>query len=95
MKLSKNINKYMTFWRGEFADYYKRFPRLYKALVENNVLFDEKDDCLSVTFFVKHSIHKQWIEVNHYDGFVEKLLDFTDCRFVELNIVPEDDLPDV
>ena len=95
MKLSKNTNNYMAFWRGEFADHYKRFPRLYKALVENNVFFEEKEGSLSVTFYVKNDIQQQWIEVNHYDSFVEKLLDFTDCRFVELNIVPEDDLPDV
>ena len=90
---SKNLLKYQTFWRGEFADNYKAFPRLYKALVENNVFFEEKDNCLSVTFYVKNDIQQKWIEVNHYDDFVEKLLACTDNVFVELNIVSEDDLP--
>ena len=85
--------KYLKFWRAEFADNYKNVPRLYRALVEYNVVFEDKDDSLSVTFYVKNSIQQQWIEVNHYDDFVEKLLAFADCDFVELNIVSEDDLP--
>jgi hypothetical protein len=93
MNHKKYLVNYLTFWRGEFANNYKKFPRLYKALIENNVFFEDKDDCLSVTFYVKNSIQQQWIEVNHYDDFVEKLLAFADCDFVELNIVSEDDLP--
>lgn len=93
MKPSKHSLNYLNFWRTEFADNYKNFPRLYNALVENNVFFEEQDDCLSVRFYVKNSIQQQWIEVNHYDDFVEKLLAFADCDFVELNIVSEDDLP--
>ena len=93
MKPSKHSLNYLNFWRTEFADNYKNFPRLYRALVENNVFFEDKDDSLSVTFYVKNSIQQQWIEVNHYDDFVKKLLAFTDYDFVELNIVSEDDLP--
>ena len=93
MKPSKNSISYLAFWRGEFAENYKKFPRLYKALVENNVFFEDKDNCLSVTFYVRDDIQKQWVEVNQYDDFVEKLLAFADGRFVELNIVAEDDLP--
>jgi len=93
MKCCKNSIKCLNFWKGEFADNYKNFPRLYRALVENNVVFEDKDHSLSVTFYVKNSIQQQWIEVNHYDDFVEKLLAFTDYDFVELNIVSEDDLP--
>ena len=93
MKLCKNSINYLTFWRGEFANDYKKFPRLYKALVENNVFFEDKGGCLTVTFYVKNDIQQKWIEVNHYEDFVEKLLSFTDCEFVELNIVSEDDLP--
>lgn len=93
MNHKKYLANDLTFWRGEFANNYKKFPRLYKALIENNVFFEDKDDCLSVTFYVKNSIQQQWIEVNHYDDFVEKLLAFTDYDFVELNIVSEDDLP--
>ena len=44
MKNNKNLITYLTFWRGEFADNYKAFPRLYKALVENNVFFEEKEN---------------------------------------------------
>ena len=93
MKTNKNLINYLSYWRGEFADNYTNFPRLYKALVENNVFFEEKDNCLSVTFYVKNDIQQKWIEVNHYEDFLEKLLSFTDCEFVELNIVSEDDLP--
>ena len=93
MKPSKNSINYLNFWRTEFADKYKNFPRLYRALLENNVVFEDKDDSLSVTFYVKNSIQQQWIEVNHYDDFVKKLLAFTDYDFVEMNIVSEDDLP--
>lgn len=42
MKLCKNSINYLTFWRGEFANNYKKFPRLYKALVENNVFLKTK-----------------------------------------------------
>ena len=93
MNHKKYLVNYLTFWRGEFANNYKKFPKLYKALVENNVFFEDKGGCLTVTFYVKNDIQQQWIEVNHYEDFLEKLLSFTDCEFVELNIVSEDDLP--
>lgn len=93
MRPSKHSLNYLNFWRTEFANNYKKFPRLYKALVENNVFFEDKGGCLTVTFYVKNDIQQKWIEVNHYDDFVEKLLAFTDNVFVELNIVSEDDLP--
>lgn len=93
MNYSKNTVNYLNLWRGEFADNYRNQPRLYKALVENQVFFEDKEDCLSVTFYVKNGIQQHWIEVNQYDDFVGRLLILTGVKMIELNIVPEDDLP--
>ena len=41
-------------------------PVLCYGLSVENIFFEEKDDCSSVTFYLKNSIYQQWIEINQY-----------------------------
>ena len=84
----------MNIWKGEFADKYRDTPRLYRALITNEVFFSEEEDgLLVVTFYVKNDIQKQWIEVTHFDDFVERLLTLTGVSAMDLRILADDDLP--
>ena len=85
--------KYLNLWRGEFAENYKNRPRLYKALTENEVLFQEDNEVLTITFYVKNEIQQRWIEVVMFDDMAEKLLILSGIKSLDLRIVPEDDLP--
>ena len=85
--------KYLNLWRGEFADNYKNRPRLYKALTENEVFFQEDNEVLTITFYVKNEIQQRWIEVFMFDDMAEKFLILSGIKSLDLRIVPEDDLP--
>ena len=85
--------KYLNFWRGEFAENYKNRPRLYKALTENEVFFQEDSEVLTITFYVKNEIQQRWIEVVMFDDMVEKFLTLSGIKSLDLRILPEDDLP--
>ena len=91
---SKNARiKYLNLWRGEFADNYKNRPRLYKALTENEVFFQEDNEVLTITFYVKNEIQQRWIEVVMFDDMAEKFLILSGIKSLDFRIVPEDDLP--
>ena len=91
---SKNARiKYLNLWRGEFAENYKNRPRLYKALTENEVFFQEDNEVLTITFYVKNEIQQRWIEVVMFDDMAEKFLILSGIKSLDLRIVPEDDLP--
>ena len=85
--------KYLNLWRGEFAENYKNHPRLYKALTENEVFFQEDNEVLTITFYVKNEIQQRWIEVVMFDDMAEKFLTLSGIKSLDLRIVPEDDLP--
>jgi hypothetical protein len=85
--------KYLNLWRGEFAENYKNRPRLYKALTENEVFFQEVNEELTITFYVKNEIQQRWIEVVMFDDMAEKFLILSGIKSLDLRIVPEDDLP--
>jgi hypothetical protein len=85
--------KYLNLWRGEFAENYKNRPRLYKALTENEVFFQENNEVLTITFYVKNEIQQRWIEVVMFDDMAEKFLILSGIKSLDLRIVPEDDLP--
>jgi hypothetical protein len=85
--------KYLNLWIGEFAENYKNRPRLYKALTENEVYFQEDNEVLTITFYVKNEIQKLWIEVVMFDDMAERFLTLSDIQSLDLRIVPEDDLP--
>lgn len=85
--------KYLNLWRGEFAENYKNRPRLYKALTENEVFFQEDNEVLTITFYVKNEIQQHWIEVVMFDDMAEKFLTLSGIKSLDLRIVPEDDLP--
>lgn len=85
--------KYLNLWRGKFADNYKNRPRLYKALTENEVYFQEDNEELTITFYVKNEIQQHWIEVVMFDDMAEKFLTLSGIKSLDLRIVPEDDLP--
>ena len=85
--------KYLNLWRGEFAENYKNRPRLYKALTENEVFFQEDNEVLTITFYVKNEIQQRWIEVVMFDDMAEKFLILSGIKSLDLRIVPEDDLP--
>ena len=85
--------KYLNLWRGEFAENYKNRPRLYKALTENEVFFQEDNEVLTITFYVKNEIQQRWIEVVMFDDMAEKFLILSGIKSLDLRIVPEDDFP--
>lgn len=85
--------KYLNLWRGEFAENYRNRPRLYKALRENEVIFQEDDEVLAITFYVRNEIQKLWMEVVMFDDMAEKLLALSGIESLDLRIVAEDDLP--
>ena len=85
--------KYLNLWRGEFAENYKNRPRLYKALTENEVFFQEDNEVLTITFYVKNEIQQRWIEVVMFDDMAEKFLILSGIKSLDLRIVPEDGLP--
>lgn len=85
--------KYLNLWRGEFAENYKNRPRLYKALTENEVFFQEDNEVLTITFYVKNEIQQRWIEVVMFDDMAEKFLILSGIKSLDLRIVSEDDLP--
>ena len=85
--------KYLNLWRGEFAENYKNRPRLYKALTENEVFFQEDNEVLTITFYVKNEIQQRWIEVVMFEDMAEKFLILSGIKSLDLRIVPEDDLP--
>ena len=85
--------KYLNLWRGEFAENYKNRPRLYKALTENEVFFQEDNEVLTITFYVKNEIQQRWIEVVMFDDMAEKFLTLSGIKTLEFRVVPEDDLP--
>ena len=85
--------KYLNLWRGEFAENYKNRPRVYKALTENEVFFQEENEVLTITFYVKNEIQQRWIEVVMFDDMAEKFLILRGIKSLDLRIVPEDDLP--
>ena len=85
--------KYLNLWRGEFAENYKNRPRLYKALTENEVFFQEDNEVLTITFYVKNEIQQRWIEVVMFDDMAEKFLTLSGIKSLDLRIVTEDDLP--
>ena len=85
--------KYLNLWRGEFAENYKNRPRLYKALTENEVFFQEDNEVLTIAFYVKNEIQQRWIEVVMFDDMAEKFLILSGIKSLDLRIVPEDDLP--
>ena len=85
--------KYLNLCRGEFAENYKNRPRLYKALTENEVFFQENNEVLTITFYVKNEIQQRWIEVVMFDDMAEKFLILSGIKSLDLRIVPEDDLP--
>ena len=85
--------KYLNLWRGEFAENYKNRPRLYKALTEKEGFFQEDNEVLTITFYVKNEIQQRWIEVVMFDDMAEKFLILSGIKSLDLRIVPEDDLP--
>lgn len=85
--------KYLNLWRGEFAENYRNRPRLYKALKENEVIFQEDDEALVITFYVRNEIQKLWMEVVMFDDMAEKFLALSGMESLDLRIVAEDDLP--
>ena len=85
--------KYLNLWRGEFAENYKNRPRLYKALTENEVFFQEDSEVITITFYVKNEIQQHWIEVIMFDDMAEKFLTLSGIKSLDLRIVSEDDLP--
>ena len=85
--------KYLNLWRGEFADNYKNRPRLYRALTENEVYFQEDSEVLTITFYVKNEIQQHWIEEVMFDDMAEKFLTLSCIKSLDLRIVSEDDLP--
>ena len=85
--------KYLNLWRGEFADNYKSRPRLYTALTENEVYFQEDSEVLTITFYVKNEIQQHWIEEVMFDDMAEKFLTLSGLKSLDLRIVSEDDLP--
>lgn len=92
MDMKSTRIKYLNLWRGEFADNYKSRPRLYKALTENEVYFQEDNEVLTITFYVKNEIQKLWIEIVMFDDMAERFLTLSDIQSLDLRIVPEDDL---
>jgi hypothetical protein len=93
MNVQKNRIKYLNLWRGEFADLYNNRPRFHKALTENEVCFEGDDEKLSITFYVKNDIQQHWLETVMFNDLVEKFLTLSGVKFLELRVVPEDDLP--
>lgn len=52
MNVHKNALKYLQLWKGEFAENYQNRPRLYRALLDNEVFFEEDEYGLVITFYV-------------------------------------------
>ena len=88
-----NKMTYLNIWKGTFADKYKDRPRLYRALVENDVFFSEDNDLLVVIFCIQNDAQKQWIQATLYNEFVERFLSLTGMSAMDLRIVTDDDFP--
>lgn len=94
MKPSRNSLDYLHLWRGELADNYKALPRLYRALTENEVFFEDVDNKLVITFYVLNDLQKHWIEVNQFDDIVEHILSLSGAEWIEFRILSKEDLPE-
>ena len=68
-------------------------PRLYRALVENEVFFDEDEHGLVITFYVHNETQKHWIEVVVADDLIERFLNLSGVTSIEFRVVSRDDLP--
>ena len=90
---NKNRIKYLNLWKGEFAEKYQERPRLYRALVENEVFFDEDDHGLVITFYVENDIQKHWINVVIADDLIERFLTLSGVASIEFRVISTDDLP--
>jgi hypothetical protein len=90
---SKNRIKYLNLWKGEFAQKYQNRPRLYRAIAENEVFFDEDEHGLVITFYVQNDIQKHWIEVVVADDLIESFLNLSRVASIEFRVVSRDDLP--
>lgn len=93
MNTGKNSERMISLWRGEFADNYKEYPRLYKVLTENEIYIIEDLSSLRVFFYVDYEVQKEWIEANFYEQFITTLKLVTGFGFIELNIIVGKDLP--
>ena len=84
---------HISIWRGDFANYYTKYPRLYRALTENKLYICEDREVLKICFYVKHDIQKQWIEARFYDDFITNLRLLYGRQEIELEIITGVDLP--
>ena len=93
MDTRKNVLKYLQLWKGEFAENYQNRPKLYRALLENEVFFKEDDFGLVITFYVKNDIQKHWIEAVVADDLIYRFLTLSGAKSIEFRVIPTDDLP--
>lgn len=49
---------HISIWRGDFANYYTKYPRLYRALTENELYICEDREVLKICFYVKYDNHR-------------------------------------
>ena len=85
--------RYINLWRGDFADHYKAYPKLYRALVENDIYVCEDSEILKIAFYVRYPIQKEWIELKVYNDFIVTLKELTCFEIIDLEILSGDDLP--
>lgn len=78
-------------WRAPFAMIYKDKPRLYHAIIENDVFFTLKDTSAMIAFSVKNQTHVDWIEKNILETFIADFRRLSGLDSVEINILVEDD----
>lgn len=84
---------HISIWRGDFANYYTKYPRLYRALTENELYICEDREVLKICFYVKYDMQKQWIEARFYDDFITNLRLLYGRQEIELEIITGMDLP--
>lgn len=93
MNVHKNALKYIQLWKGEFAENYQNRPRLYRALLDNEVFFEEDEYGLVITFYVQNDIQMHWIQVVIADDLIERFLTLSGVASIEFRVVPTDDFP--
>ena len=85
--------RHISLWRGEFADNYVKYPKLYRALTENELYVCMDEDVLKICFYLKHDIQKRWVEERFYDSFIMNLRLLFGVEAIELEIIAGMDLP--
>lgn len=84
---------HISMWKGSFADNYQKYPRLYRALTENEVYICKDGDILRICFYVKYDVQKQCIQERFYDDFISNLRLLFGIETIDLEIIVGVDLP--